>query len=311
MGMFGVAVEVEMRCVPLEFLEAKLEVITFDELIFAFEGFMKDNKYARVVVYPSINKATIWSANPISSVKDAVAKGAISSSGYNNFRNETEKAMLEQYLILCDKKCFDKADSLLEKILASQLHRLHHYVGQYNHVLCKERNNGIPHADIEFNFDFKKNREVLETVRDYCKNDRMPYYNFEMRTTKRDDAMLSCCYGRDGMWIDFQAKAAVAKDFFETIEHKLKPIGFRKHWAKGLDNTDPEYVVKQFPMVPDFMELLNKIDPHGKFRNKQGDSWHDSILDCLHKTGLNKHVLDDSDSVPTEDGLDSVHTEET
>jgi hypothetical protein len=32
MGVFGVVVEMEVQCVPLEFLEAKFDIITFDEL---------------------------------------------------------------------------------------------------------------------------------------------------------------------------------------------------------------------------------------------------------------------------------------
>ena len=152
--------------------------------------------------------------------------------------------------------------------------RLNHYEGQYKHALCKERNNGIPHADIEFNFDFLAHKEVLKAVKGYCDTKRMPYYNFEIRTTRRDDAMLSCCYGRDSMWIDFQAKASVSRKFFDEMESLLRPIGYRKHWAKGMDNTNPKYVLQQFPMARNFIKLLESFDPEGKFRNKEGDSWY-------------------------------------
>lgn len=284
MGVFGVVVEMELQCVPLEILEARLEIISFDELVSTskFEDVMEKNKYARVVVYPSINKATVWSANPVPSIKDAVAKGAIDrSGGYINFRDEHEKAWLEQYIILFKKRRYDEANRVLHKVLASQGSRLSHYVGQYNHVLCKERNNGIPHADIEFNFDYMKNREVLRTVKKYCDSHRVPYYNFEIRTTKQDNAMLSCCQGRDAMWIDFQAKADVSVDFFGAIEEILKPIGFRKHWAKGLQNTDPSYVVNQFPMIGEFVELVRSFDPKGKFLNQQGVVWYREITEIL------------------------------
>jgi len=280
MGVFGAVVEMEMNCVPLEILEARMRVIEFDDLVDSFEGVMQSNKYARVVVYPSINKATIWTANPVSSREEAVVKGAVNSPGYMNFRDEHEKSLLEQYLVLCDVDEFEEADALLHRVVESQLSRLSYYVGQYNHILCKERNNGIPHADIEFNFDFKKNKDVIRTVKSYCNTNRMPYYNFEIRTTKQDDAMLSCCQGRDAMWIDFQAKADVSRPFFNAMEHVLKPIGFRKHWAKGMDNTNPAYVVKQFPMIGDFLALMKEFDPSGKFRNTQGESWY-QMMDVL------------------------------
>lgn len=284
MGVFGVVVEMEIQCVPLEILEAKFEVISFDELAsgHAFNDVMENNKYARVVVYPSINKVTLWKANPVSSVMDAVSRGATDcSGGYMNFRNENEKAWLEQYVSLCKKKKYVRADKLLHKVLTSQQSRLHHYVGQYNHVLCKERNNGIPHADIEFNFDYAKCSEVLNAVRGFCENNRVPYYNFEIRTTKQDDAMLSCCNGRDSMWIDFQAKAEDSHEFFDAMEKLLKPIGFRKHWAKGLGNTDPKYVVNQFSGIQTFINLMADIDPNGKFRNREGDLWYKQMSEIL------------------------------
>lgn len=284
MGVFGAVIEVEIEVVPLQILEARMTVVSYDEMIECFEDVMKSNKYARIVVYASINKATIWTANPVESREAAVGRGATDNYSYINFREKEEKAMLEQYLIHCKNNALDQADQILECVLDSQLLRLGHYCGQYNHVLCKERNNGIPHADIEFNFDFKKNREVLQTVKEYCGHTRIPYYNFEIRTSKQDDAMLSCCQGRDAMWIDFQAKADVSKAFFDDIESKLKPIGFRKHWAKGMDNTDPYYVVEQFPRIAEFVNLMKEFDPQGKFRNTQGESWFKVMDDIVMKS---------------------------
>ena len=85
--------------------------------------------------------------------------------------------------------------------------------------------------------------------------------------------MLSCGQGRDAFWIDIQANADVSKAFFDDIESILKPIGFRKHWAKGMDNTNPSYVVEKFPRIAEFVNLMKEFDPKGKFRNTQGESW--------------------------------------
>ena len=255
--------------------------IEFAELEDAFEDYMRNNKYCRVVVYPSIGRATIWTANPVASREEAIKRGAVNYPGYANFRNKEEKQMLEQYLEFCNAGDFGTADDILNRVLNSQLERMCHFVGQYNHVLCKERNNGIPHADIEFNLDMKKNKEVIRVVKQYCDHNRVPYYNFEIRTTKQDDAMLSCCQGRDAMWIDFQAKADMSREFFDAMEKLLKPIGFRKHWAKGMDNTNPEYVLRQFPHVRQFLDLMTKFDPKGKFRNTQSEGWFRMMDDAV------------------------------
>lgn len=74
-GVFGVVTEVTMLVVPMEYLEAKLFVIDFCDLSARFMGYMRENKYCRVVVYPSLNKATIWVANPVKK-GEGVARGA-------------------------------------------------------------------------------------------------------------------------------------------------------------------------------------------------------------------------------------------
>lgn len=184
MGVFGVVTEMEVQAVPLQILEARMIAVDFDDdFIKSFQDVMESNKYCRVVIYPSIKKVTFWTANPVSSRDDAIARGAVNYPSYCNFRNKAERVMLEEYLILCDLGEYEEADDVLSQVLESQLERLNHYVGQYNHILCKERNNGIPHADIEFNFDFKKNVEVLTSVMAYCEENRVPYYNFEIRAT--------------------------------------------------------------------------------------------------------------------------------
>ena len=83
----------------------------------------------------------------------------------------------------------------------------------------------MPHADLEFNLDFQHHKDVLKAVKECCRETRIPYYNFEIAKTKRDNAMLSCCYERDSMWIYFQAKAAVSRSFFNQIEELSKSIG--------------------------------------------------------------------------------------
>ena len=138
--------------------------------------------------------------------------------------------------------------------------------------------------------------EVLSTVKHYCDNHRVPYYNFEIRTTQQDDAMMSCCSDRDAMWIDFQAKANISKEFFGAMEDLLRPIGFRKHWAKGLENTDPAYVVDKFDRIADFVELMKDFDPEGKFRNKQGEEWYHQMRQILVERGILK--LDDETDEP-------------
>ena len=248
-GVFGVIVEMEMRCVPLQYLAAKMIAIPFEDLPGQFCDIMRNNKYARVIVYPTLNQATVWTATPVESKEAAIAQGATFLEEYTNFRNLEEKEMLMKYMEHSEAGEYDEADVLLKKVMDSQLIRLKHYAGkvsttchykrsttheififisshhndplqthkQHHHVLCKERNHGIPHADMEFGFKFEQAPEILEELMEHFKTHRMPYYNFEMRTTQADDAMLSCCNGRDTTWIDFQGTNCYMQCTFISI----------------------------------------------------------------------------------------------
>lgn len=272
MGIMGVAVEAEMQLVPLQYLEAGLIAIPFEELAGKFKDVARSNKYARVVVYPTIGQATIWTANPVEKGV-AIKRGATECNGYMNFRDEYEKAWLEEWVRLSQLGKYDAADRLLQRTLDSQLVRLKHYEGQYNHVLCKERNHGIPHADMELGFGFEQAEEVLTTIFEFCKTDRPPYYNFEVRCTRQDDAMLSVCHDRDTMWIDFQAKVPAHKDYFGKMEDLFEKMNYRKHWAKGMDHTNPEYIMRNYPKLAEFLEIESKFDPHSKFTNDHVMLW--------------------------------------
>lgn len=287
-GVFGIIIEMAIRCVPFQFLAAKMTAMPFDELPGKFCDIMNENKYARVIVYPTLGQATIWTAKPVASKEEAIEMGAAFSDDYTNFRNGEEKGWLEEFLVHSEAKEYAKADASLEKVLASQLGRLEHYAGQYNHVLCKERNNGIPHADMEFGFEFQKAPEILGTLLDYFKSGkRAPYYNYEMRTTQMDDAILSCCHGRDTVWIDFQAKSEHMSEFFGAMEDLLAPFEYRKHWAKGMDHTAPGYLMSQYPELPEFLCYVSDFDPEGKFRNDHVDLWFKKtkrLSDTVSKT---------------------------
>jgi len=272
MGTLGVVTEVTMRIVPLEYLEARIEEMTFNGMISKFVEVMQGNKYARMVVYPSIDKVTVWTANPVEKGA-AVEAGAKHNKGVVNFRDDNEKSWLKQYQNLTkSEKSYHEADVVLEKVVKSQLKRLAHYEGQYNHVLALEKNNGLPVAHLEMAFDFQKAEHVLGTIQSYCKSNRMPHYSFEVTASKKDDALLSCSSGHDGytLWVGFQAKSKKAEKFFAEMEKLFTTDEYQKHWGNGgLEYPSTEYMQSclSTSTFDEFVSVMNEFDPEGKFRS--------------------------------------------
>merc|ERR1712190_374026 len=128
-------------------------------------------------------------------------------------------------------------------------------------------------------FDAERCEDVLNVVREDCQKNRYPYYNFEVRCTMKDDAMLSVSHDRDTMWIDFQAKAGPEqREYFGKMEDLLHDIGYRKHWAKGMDHMDPVYITQQYPHLKNFIALQSEFDPEGKFVNEHVDYFFKDVM---------------------------------
>jgi xylitol oxidase len=90
----------------------------------------------------------------------------------------------------------------------------------------------------------------------------------EVRTIAADDLWMSPCFGRETIAIHFTWKddlEAVTK-VLPLIEAALAPLDARPHWGKVF-TMPPERVAALYPKAPDFLRLLRRRDPAGKFRN--------------------------------------------
>ncbi len=62
-----------------------MNAVSIDTSTERLKDVMKSNKYTRIIVYPGIIKATIWTANPVNLREAAIAKRAKNNAGYENF----------------------------------------------------------------------------------------------------------------------------------------------------------------------------------------------------------------------------------
>ncbi|SEG70414.1 xylitol oxidase [Bryocella elongata] len=90
----------------------------------------------------------------------------------------------------------------------------------------------------------------------------------ELRCIAADDLWMSMAYQQDSLAIHFTWKPepAAVNAVIPLIEQALKPFRPRPHWAKV--NTIPASDLKAaYPRYGDFVALVKKFDPQGKFRN--------------------------------------------
>jgi xylitol oxidase len=90
----------------------------------------------------------------------------------------------------------------------------------------------------------------------------------EIRTIAADNLWMSPCYQQDCVAIHFTWKKdwENVRQVLPVIEDKLAQFEARPHWGK-LFTVSASRLQSQFKKLPDFRQLLQQYDPHGKFRN--------------------------------------------
>ena len=97
----------------------------------------------------------------------------------------------------------------------------------------------------------------------------LPYlYISEIRTIAADTLWMSQVYKRESVAFHFTWKPnwPEVKKLLPEIEAVLAPFGVRPHWGK-LYTIDAATVQRSYERFPDFLKLLKKYDPIGKFKN--------------------------------------------
>jgi xylitol oxidase len=91
----------------------------------------------------------------------------------------------------------------------------------------------------------------------------------EIRAIAADHLWISPCYEQSCVTIHFTWKQdwpAVSK-LLRMIEKELAPFHARPHWGK-LFTTNPKELKSIYRKLPEFIQLSQTYDPHGKFRNE-------------------------------------------
>lgn len=110
--------------------------------------------------------------------------------------------------------------------------------------------------------------EALEAVMPLGERIRPLLHASEVRTVAADELWLSPAHQRDSACIHFTWKQlpAEVETLLPEIEERLAPFTPRPHWGKVF-TLDPETVRAQYPRLPDFLALRDRLDAGRKFAN--------------------------------------------
>jgi xylitol oxidase len=90
----------------------------------------------------------------------------------------------------------------------------------------------------------------------------------EIRTVAADRLWMSTSYGEEAVGIHFTWKPEpeAVGEMLVRVEAALAPFGARPHWGK-LFGADAAEIAPLYERLPDFVRLVERLDPRGAFRN--------------------------------------------
>jgi FAD/FMN-containing dehydrogenase len=136
-----------------------------------------------------------------------------------------------------------------------------------NEVLPRRRE--LKFEEMEYALDSAAGPECFQEVRRRVKAKWRKIVGWRVlyRTIAGDDAYLSPFYGRDSVTISIHQNVGLPFwEYFADIEPIFRAYGGRPHWGKKhtLKATDLRPL---YPMWDRFLELQQRMDPHGVFLN--------------------------------------------
>jgi alditol oxidase len=110
--------------------------------------------------------------------------------------------------------------------------------------------------------------EAIEAVRGLADGIRPILQVSEIRTVAADRLWMSTSYGQESVCIHFTWKPEreAVEGMLVRLEAALAPFGARPHWGKLFD-ADAAAIAPLYERLPDFVGLIERLDPRGAFRN--------------------------------------------
>src|SRR3712207_6493512 len=109
---------------------------------------------------------------------------------------------------------------------------------------------------------------AIEAVRSLADEIRPILQVSEIRAVAADRLWMSMNYGQDTVGIHFTWKPErdAVEGMLVQLESVLAPFEARPHWGK-LFNADAVAIAPLYERMPDFIRLVERLDPRGAFRN--------------------------------------------
>ncbi|MFC3077071.1 D-arabinono-1,4-lactone oxidase [Phenylobacterium terrae] len=251
LGLFGVALAVEIEVTPAYFLEERIERRPMEEVLEGFVGWAGERRHAEFWIFPHSDTAIVKFLHP------AEDEGGFKEPG------QVDETV---FRLCCElSAAAPKFTATLQKLLVRGSGRTRR-VGPAHRIFPSDRT--VPFEEMEYELPREAGLAALsEAIGWIRKNDLPVTFPFEFRWTAADDIWMSPFNRGDCASVSMHQFARMPwQDLFREGEAIFRAAGGRPHWGKRHNLTRDE-VDLLYPAAERFRQVRRDHDPEGKFLN--------------------------------------------
>ena len=251
LGLFGIALEIDIDVVPAFYLEERIEKRRFDEVAEQFDTLAAENRHVEFWLFPHADHVILKRLNITNA---CVPPPRVNDAEEATFRRVCQIGRAIPPLIPLLQRVMMKAPMGGRR------------AGAAHAVFPSERT--VRFEEMEYEVPQAHGMAALCDVVGWIRRKRLPVsFPFEYRTVAPDDIWMSPMNAGPVAAISMHQYAPMAwRSLFADAERLFRDAGGRPHWAKRHTLTRDD-VDRLYPMAERFRMVRRRVDPEGKFMN--------------------------------------------
>jgi len=258
LGALGVISTLTLQCEPAFNLQAVEEGADLNETLASLDEFIQSNEHFEFFWFPYTPRIGMKRNNRTTDPPTPVKH-------WKDFRNEIIETNIAFGLICRYGRARPQKIRGLMKTIAPGKGRIRK-VARSDRIFASPRL--VRFSEMEYAIPRADAREAIERLRatidaaDYNVN-----FPVEVRFVAGDDVLLSPAHGRETCYIAVHMYRGMDYvPYFTAVEEIMKSYDGRPHWGKLHFRTAAD-LAPSYPRWNDFIDVRNKLDPEGVFRN--------------------------------------------
>ncbi|KAJ4481020.1 gulonolactone oxidase Lgo1 [Lentinula aciculospora] len=265
LGSTGLILNIELEVEPSFHLKEVLESRSFEDTLSNLKRLVRSAEHTRMFWFPATDMVCVSMSNRTHEIKQP--NGSWFFDSFLGFHLVQLLLFLGIYIRVFNNWAISLASWLVSSS-SSRVDDSHRVFNVDCRYLQHTTEWAIPYANADPCL-----RELRKYFHEILVDPReRPHFPIEIRFSAPDDIWLSPSYNQQTCWIGIVQYKPYGfnvpyKRLFEGYESILSSHQGRPHWAKA-HKVGPEVFRMLYPHFEDFMQVLQKVDPKGLFRNE-------------------------------------------